>query len=152
MATGLRGGMALAPTEVERSEYQECEHLQVTHMPPSRPNHFITGSKLSGDSVIKNLYSTYTQALPQPRPSYPYLCLVHSQGCTHSRRSSLPPCSCTQHTDKPLQNFYISGAFGLTMRGILIDMKNGYQPVPGAEDLELGHNTDGFDISSSTLV
>lgn len=38
------------------------------------------------------------------------------------------------------------------MRGILIDMKNGYQPVPGAEDLELGHNTDGFDVSASTLV
>jgi hypothetical protein len=50
------------------------------------------------------------------------------------------------------QVFYISGAFGLTMRGILIDMKDGYAMVPGSDDLEYGHNTDGFDVSGSTLV
>lgn len=50
------------------------------------------------------------------------------------------------------QVFYISGAFGLTMRGILIDMKDGYEMVPGSDDLEYGHNTDGFDVSGSTLV
>lgn len=38
------------------------------------------------------------------------------------------------------------------MRGILIDMKDGYAMVPGSEDLEYGHNTDGFDVSGSTLV
>jgi hypothetical protein len=38
------------------------------------------------------------------------------------------------------------------MRGILIDMKDGYAKVPGSDDLEYGHNTDGFDVSGSTLV
>lgn len=31
-------------------------------------------------------------------------------------------------------------------------MKDGYAMVPGSEDLEYGHNTDGFDVSGSTLV
>ncbi|KAJ9110769.1 hypothetical protein QFC20_002810 [Naganishia adeliensis] len=78
----------------------------------AKPNHMITGSKLTGDSVIKNLYIQ----------------------------------------NAPTHVFYISGAFGLTMRGILIDMKDGYAMVPGSEDLEYGHNTDGFDVSGSTLV
>ncbi|KAJ9097254.1 hypothetical protein QFC21_004923 [Naganishia friedmannii] len=77
----------------------------------AKPNHMITGSKLTGDSVIKNLYIK----------------------------------------NAPTHVFYISGAFGLTMKGILIDMKDGYALVPGTT-LEQAHNTDGFDISSSTLV
>ncbi len=36
------------------------------------------------------------------------------------------------------------------MRGNVIDMKDGYTILPSG--LEAGHNTDGYDISSSTNV
>jgi hypothetical protein len=38
------------------------------------------------------------------------------------------------------------------MKGIVIDMKDGYNILPNSGGLEAGHNTDGFDISTSTDV
>lgn len=51
----------------------------------------------------------------------------------------------------PTHVFSISGAFGLRMQGIVIDMKDGYAILP-SNGLAAAHNTDGFDISSSTDV
>jgi len=49
----------------------------------------------------------------------------------------------------PTHVFDISGAFGLVMKAIVIDMKEGYTILP-SNGLEAAHNTDGFDIGSST--
>ncbi|KZT55467.1 glycoside hydrolase family 28 protein [Calocera cornea HHB12733] len=73
-----------------------------------KPDHMITGSKLLGNSVIKNLYIK----------------------------------------NAPTHVFSISGAFGLVMKAIVIDMKEGYTLLPSG--LAAAHNTDGFDVSSST--
>ncbi|EJT98772.1 hypothetical protein DACRYDRAFT_118552 [Dacryopinax primogenitus] len=74
-----------------------------------KPDHMFTGSKLFGNSVIKNLYIK----------------------------------------NAPTHVFSISGAFGLVMKGIVIDMKEGYTILP-TNGLEAAHNTDGFDVASST--
>ncbi|EIN05962.1 hypothetical protein PUNSTDRAFT_46274 [Punctularia strigosozonata HHB-11173 SS5] len=48
----------------------------------------------------------------------------------------------------PTHVFDITGAFGLWVKGVVIDMKDGYSVL--SNGLQAGHNTDGFDISSST--
>ncbi|KZT61110.1 glycoside hydrolase family 28 protein [Calocera cornea HHB12733] len=88
-----------------------------------KPQHMITGSKLVGKSVIKNLYIK----------------------------------------NAPTHIFSISGAFGLVMKAIVIDMKEGYTLLPtycsGSHGLSIGsiggksNNTvDGVVFSNSNML
>ncbi|KAG8996372.1 hypothetical protein FRB95_014608 [Tulasnella sp. JGI-2019a] len=72
-----------------------------------KPDHMIVASKLTGNSVIKNLYVK----------------------------------------NAPTHVFDVTGGVGLLMKGIVIDGIDGYKVL--SSGLAAGHNTDGFDLSST---
>lgn len=88
----------------------------------------IVASKLLGNSVIKNLYGA----------------------CLDTRRDQQYTNQRLLVLNAPTHVFDITGAFGLWVKGVVIDMKDGYSVL--SNGLQAGHNTDGFDISSSTDV
>ncbi|KAG8872445.1 hypothetical protein FRB98_009608 [Tulasnella sp. 332] len=78
----------------------------------TKPDHMITVEKLTGNSVIKNLYIK----------------------------------------NAPTHVFDITKNVGLLVKGVVIDMIDGYKIL--SSGLDAAHNTDGFDLSSNnnTLV